>query len=64
MAQERRAKQITIVLELEDNCGAVLKRCKKIVEVVRIEAEVEEGIQDVIKEFAKFVDGIPNKLEI
>lgn len=67
MARERRAKQITMILELEDNCGAVLKRRKKTVELGYTEGKetvTEEGTKFTLEEFKKFVDSIPDKLEI
>lgn len=58
MARERKPQLITLLLELEDNCGAVLAKAKK---QIRVKSVTMEAAQE---EFKKFVDGLPDELEL
>jgi hypothetical protein len=65
--RERRATMITMVLELEDNCGALIARRKKTVTIKYKEGsrlEDASGTALVQQEFDKFVRSIPDELEV
>jgi len=67
MANQRRAKLITMVLELEDNCGALIARQKKSVVIKFKDGSPladATGTLLIQTEFEKFVRSIPDELEV
>jgi hypothetical protein len=58
MARERKAKQIEVVLTLEDNVGAVMLRVKKTVSVRLSDDRKSETV------LAQVLDALPAEVEL
>lgn len=58
MARERKAKQIEVVLTLEDNVGAVMRRVKKVISVRLSDDRKSETV------LAQVLDALPAEVEL
>ncbi len=65
--KERRAKQMVFSAELEDNCGALISRRKKVIPIKYREGSRladASGNALIQQEFDRFVRSIPDELEV
>jgi len=61
--KERKPKTIVMLIELEDNCGAVLSKAKVEVPVDR-DIDVDLTDAHVAQRFREFVAKLPSKVKI